>query len=136
MQFNSKQIISGNKKRTERTPVSQSQDMEEDIDVLLFFENLGCSITNDSDKNYDLTTTSDVTPNKIDNPYISDDKVVKNKKVTTNNSFANENDPFYELASDSDAQKAAEEANKRMSANAAKTKKLKQDLSAALKAAK
>jgi|10_taG_2_1085330.scaffolds.fasta_scaffold32941_2 hypothetical protein len=73
------------------SPVVDSENI--DLQTVLFFEKLGCSVLEDYDK--DTTLLSD-NVDEISNPNIMQTQITKNKKQSTLKSFASESDPFYE----------------------------------------
>lgn len=68
------------------------KDSNPSLDLILFLENLGCSIT-ESTKDFSLL---DENRDTIQNPNIKNN-ITKNKMIGTVKSFPNESDPFYEI---------------------------------------
>tara|TARA_R100000664_G_C2729823_1_gene120679 strand:- start:349 stop:933 length:585 start_codon:yes stop_codon:yes gene_type:complete len=64
-----------------------------DLQTVLFFEKLGCSILEDYDRD---ATLLDDNVDEISNPNIQQPQITKNRKLGTLKSFTNESDPFYD----------------------------------------
>tara|TARA_B100000963_G_scaffold221378_1_gene192967 strand:- start:1874 stop:2269 length:396 start_codon:yes stop_codon:yes gene_type:complete len=71
----------------------KAKDSNPSLDLVLFLENLGCSIVEPT-KDFSLL---DENRDTIQNPNIKNDNIVKNKMIGAIKSFPNESDPFYDI---------------------------------------
>jgi len=115
--------------RTKKKRKTADEDVNLDLQTVLFLENLGCSIV---DMDEDMSFLQDNKEYKSLNPNIKSEKVTKNKKKSTDKSFPNELDPFYEVDMALPVAVANETAITQTSINAGKVQTLVTDLSSLL----
>lgn len=112
--------------KTQKKKKSKNKEKNFDLDIILFFENLGCGIVEYS-KDFSLVAG---TTNTIDNPNIDTDIKTVKEKLSADISFPNENDPFFEVSSEKAQNFILSDSNKisNTSSLATKSSQLKIDL--------
>lgn len=118
--LNNKTVVKTAPKRKKR----KVKDSNPSLDLVLFLENLGCSIT-ESTKDFSLL---DDNRDTIQNPNIKNNNVVKNKMIDTVKSFPNESDPFYDIDKQSPESRENSISLNKISNNAIKISTLVADL--------
>jgi len=87
--LSNKTIIKSAPKKKTKKP----KDSNPSLDLVLFLENLGCTVV-DMPKDSSLLSDNRDT---VLNPNIKSGNVVKNKMIGATKSFPNESDPFYDI---------------------------------------
>jgi len=98
-----------------------------DLDTILFFERIGCSVLDGFTSEYHLVNSSDVSSNTIQNPNIPQDPK-KNTVLSTDKSFTNSSDPFYEISSQKSQSQQLYKVQEKVNRLASSTKQLQADL--------
>lgn len=98
-----------------------------DLDTILFFERIGCSVLDGFTSEYNLVNSSDVSSNTIQNPSIPQDPK-KNTVLSTDKSFTNSSDPFYEISSQKSQSQQLYTVEAKVNRLASSTKQLQADL--------
>jgi hypothetical protein len=98
-----------------------------DLETILFFENLGCSVLDGFNSEYQLVDSSAVSANTIQNPEIPQNPR-NNTVLSTDKSFANDLDPFYEISSNRSDQSRLSEASSKTTKLASSVVQLQTDL--------
>jgi len=122
--LNNKTVVKTAPKRKKR----KAKDSNPSLDLVLFLENLGCSIA-ESTKDFSLL---DDNRDTIQNPNIKNNNVVKNKMIDTVKSFPNESDPFYDIDKQSPESRENSISLNKISNNAIKINTLVADLESLL----
>ena len=124
MQFTSNQITNKSYIPTtkEAAAVVEKRKQEKNIDLetVMFFENLGCSIVDGFTADYILVDSAGVTQNTVENNNIAQ-KVTENQKISSNTSFQNESDPFYEVSTNNNVLESINRAVEKTTIDAQKT---------------
>ena len=121
--FTSKKI---NRARFRKKPAKIDKEENISLQIILSLESLGCSVI-DVDKNMSLLTENE---DKILNPNIESKNISKNKIRTTDKSFPNESDPFYEVGTQVPSSKQNEKSLQKVTEKAKKVVTLVTDLGA------
>lgn len=131
MQFTSNQITNKSfvpvKKEVADAVRKRKEEKNTDLDTVMFFENLGCSIVDGFTADYTLIDSAGVTKNTVENNNIVK-KVSENQKISSNTSFQNESDPFYEVSTNNNVLESINQAVEKTTIDAQKTLTLQQDL--------
>jgi len=105
----------------------RKEEKNTDLDTVMFFENLGCSIVDGFTADYTLVDSAGVTQNTVENNNIAQ-KVTENQKISSNTSFQNESDPFYEVSTNNNVLESINQAVEKTTIDAQKTLTLQEDL--------
>ncbi len=105
----------------------RKEEKNTDLDTVMFFENLGCSIVDGFTADYALVDSAGVTQNTVENSNIAQ-KTSENQKISSNTSFQNESDPFYEVSTNNNVLESINRAVEKTTIDAQKTLTLQQDL--------
>lgn len=122
--LNNKTIVKSAPKRKAK----KTKDSNPSLDLVLFLENLGCTVV-DIPKDSSLLTDNRDT---IQNPNIKNSNIVKNKMIGTAKSFPNESDPFYDIDKQSPESRENNISLSKISNNAKKITTLVADLESLL----
>ena len=131
MQFTSNQITNKSfipaTKEVADVVRKRKEEKNTDLETVMFFENLGCSIIDGFTANHTLIDSAGVTKNTVENNNIVK-KVSENQKISSNTSFQNESDPFYEVSTNNNVLESINQAVEKTTIDAQKTLTLQEDL--------